>query len=230
MPKLCSGGLLSPSAQKSTASDRGTYHGALGDDLGYPNIEDVGNNDIDDEPVSAPAGVARHQGSRLPKITKYELPTIEKLTGEETDPSDWVMLVENSLQPMMLGDLIDTTMARPSEADILYRRWNFWSSSVAAWMYLQIEKDVRTRLSGLSNRPKLHNIKRDHYGSAEEYISDYQRQMNVLHKFKIAPPAFTSIRIMIRELQNELPDIVFMREALRKVKKPHSNTHEDFDK
>ena len=35
---------------------------------------------------------------------------------------------------------------------------------------------------------------------------------------------------MIRELQDELPDIVFMREALRKVKEPHQMTHEDFDK
>jgi hypothetical protein len=216
------------------------------------------SDDIDDEPVSASAGVARHQGSLLPKITKWQLPSIDKVTGEETDSSDWVMMVKNSLRPMMLGDLIDATMPRPSEDDPLYRRWDFWSLSVAAWMYLQVEKDVRTRLSGLANRPKYadqlfeelvsytqggdrsdnvlidafkwYDMKRDHYGSAEEYISDYQRQMNMLRKFKIAPPAFISIGIMILELQDELPDMLFMREALRKVKEPNGITHEDFNK
>jgi hypothetical protein len=122
-------------------------------------------------------------------------------------------------------------------------------------MYLQVDKNVRIRLSGLANRPKyadqlfeelvsyakggdrsdnilidafkLHDMKRDHYGSAEEYISDYQRQMNILRRSKIAPPAFISIGIMIRELQEELPDMVFMREALRKVKEPSEITHED---
>ena len=123
----------------TSAEDRGAQPGAIGDGLSYPNIDDAaGNNsnDVDDEPVSTTAGVARHQGSRLPKITKCELLTIDKLTGEETDSSDWVMLVENSLQPMMLGDLIDATMLRLSEADPSFRRWNFWSSSVAAWMHL----------------------------------------------------------------------------------------------
>ncbi|KAJ6029799.1 hypothetical protein N7460_010065 [Penicillium canescens] len=70
-------------------------------------------------------------------------------------------------------------------------------------------------------------MKRDHYGSAEEYISDYQRQMNILRRSKIAPPPFISTGIMIRQLQDELPDIVFMHEALRKVKEPHEITHED---
>jgi hypothetical protein len=87
----------------SAAMDRGTLHGALGDDPSYPNIDVEGNNnDIDDEPVSASAGVARYQGSLLPKITKCELPSIDRLTGEETDSSDWVMLVENSLQIVKL--------------------------------------------------------------------------------------------------------------------------------
>ncbi|KAJ6060193.1 hypothetical protein N7444_002047 [Penicillium canescens] len=99
-------------------------------------------------------------------------------------------------------------------------------------LYLLVGKDVRTRLSGLANRPKyadqlfeelvsyakggdrsdnvlidafkLHDMKRDHYGSAEEYISDYQRQMNIhITTIQIAPPAFISIAIMIRELQDE---------------------------
>ncbi|KAJ6038388.1 hypothetical protein N7499_004459 [Penicillium canescens] len=50
-------------------------------------IEDIEGitTDIDDKPVSATVGVAPHQGSRLPKMTKYELPSIDKLTGEETD-------------------------------------------------------------------------------------------------------------------------------------------------
>ncbi|KAJ6039496.1 hypothetical protein N7499_004460 [Penicillium canescens] len=73
-------------------------------------------------------------------------------------------------------------------------------------------------------------MKRDHYGLAEEYISDYQRQVNILRRSKIAPPAFISIGIMIRELQDKLPDMVFTREALRKVKESHEITHEDFDK
>lgn len=139
-----------------STEDRGQLR-AAGDSPSYPDIDDVArntSNDIDDGPVSTTAGVARHQGSRLPKMTKCELPSIDKLTGEETDPSDWEILVENSLQPPMLGDLIDITMPRPSESDPLYRRWNFWASSVAAWMYLQIKKDVRTRLSGLASRPK----------------------------------------------------------------------------
>jgi hypothetical protein len=95
----------------SAAMDRGTSHGAYGasgDDTIYPHIQHVEGitTGIDDEPVSASAGFARHQGSRLPEMTKCELPSIDKLTGKETDSSDWVMLVENSLQPMMLGDLI----------------------------------------------------------------------------------------------------------------------------
>ncbi|KAJ6010138.1 hypothetical protein N7522_005154 [Penicillium canescens] len=77
---------------------------------------------------------------------------------------------------------------------------------------------------------KLYDMKRDHYGLAEEYISDYQRQMNILRRSKIAPPAFISIGIMIRELQDKLPDMAFTREALRKVKESHEITHEDFDK
>lgn len=119
-------------------------------------------------------------------------------------------------------------------------------------------REVRTRLSGLVNRPehgdqlfeelgsyaqdgepsgnvlidlfKLYDMKRDHYGSAEEYISDYQIEMIIPRRSKIAPPAFISVGIMVRELQDELPNMVFMREALRKVKEPHEITHEDFDK
>ncbi|KAJ6094410.1 hypothetical protein N7467_001923 [Penicillium canescens] len=214
----------------------------------YPHIQDVEGitTGIDDEPVSASAGVARHQGSRLPKMTKCELPSIDKLTGEETDSSDWVMLVENSLQPMMLGGLIDAKMPRPKEDDPLYRRWNFWSSSVAAWMYLQVDKgkhadqlfeelvsyaqDGDPSGNVLLDVFKLYDMKRDHYGSAEEYISHYQIQMNIPRRSKIAPPAFISVGIMVRELQDELPNMVFMREALRKVKEPHEITHEDFDK
>jgi uncharacterized membrane protein YgcG len=243
----------------AAAMDRGgNNRNTPGDDSRYPDLGVGDISNIDDEPIGVTAGAARHQGSRLPKMTKCELPSIDKLTGEETDSSDWVMLVENSLQPMMLGDLIDAQMPRPDEENPLYRRWNFWSSSVAAWMYLQVDKDVRTRLSGLANRPKyadqlfeelvsyaqggdrsdnvlidafkLHDMKRDHYGSAEEFIGDYQRQINILRRSKIAPPPFVSIGIMIRELQDELPDMVFMREALRKVKEPHEITHEDFDK
>jgi hypothetical protein len=116
----------------SAAMDRGTSHGASGDDTSFPHTQDVEGitTGIDDEPVSASTGVARHQGSPLPEMTKCELPSIDKLTGEETDSSDWVMLVGNSLQPIMLGDLIDAKMPRPKEDDPLYRRWNFWSSSV----------------------------------------------------------------------------------------------------
>ncbi|KAJ6094464.1 hypothetical protein N7467_001977 [Penicillium canescens] len=121
----------------AAAMDRGgNERNTPGDDSRYPEI-DVGDTfDIGDELISAAVGVARHQGSRLPKMTKCELPSIDKLTGEETDSSDWVMLVENSLQPMMLGDLIDAKMPRPEEDDPLYRSWNFWSASIAAWMYL----------------------------------------------------------------------------------------------
>jgi hypothetical protein len=112
-------------------------------------------------------------------------------------------------------------MPRPKEDDPLYRRWNFWSSYIAAWMNHRLTSEVRTRLNGLVNRPehadqlfeelvsyaqggdpsgnvlidvfKPYDLKRDNYGSDEEYISDYQIQMNIPRRSKIALPAFISV-------------------------------------
>jgi hypothetical protein len=117
----------------STASDRGGTQGA-GDDLSFPNMENTSIEDVGDEPVSATAGVVLHQGSELPKVMKCDLPSIDKLSSDETDSTDWVSLVKNSLRPLMLEAVIDSSLPRPSKSDPLYRRWNFWSSSVSAWM------------------------------------------------------------------------------------------------
>ena len=117
----------------SAALDRG--YGAMGDDPGYPNTE-YASMDAGDEPVSTTAGVARHQGSELPRTSKCDLPTIVELSSEETDLSDWISMLRNCLKPMMLKDLIDDKIPRPGKDDPLYRRWVFWSTSVAAWMNL----------------------------------------------------------------------------------------------
>ena len=67
---------------------------------------------------------------------------------------------------------------------------------------------------------KLHDIKREHFSSAEEYITNYQRQISVLRRVKLAPLPFYAIAIMLREVEEELPGIAFIKEALQKVANP----------
>ncbi|KAJ5997158.1 hypothetical protein N7522_008818 [Penicillium canescens] len=116
---------------------------------------------------------------------------------------------------------------------------------------LQVDKDTRTRLAGLAERPKmadmlfdelvsyarggersdnlmidihkLYDIKREHYSSAEEQIS-------VLRRVKLAPLLFYAIAIMLREVEEELPGMAFMKEALQKVTNPQEMTQEEFDR
>jgi hypothetical protein len=107
----------------AAATDRGgNQQSASGDDPRYPEL-DVGDTfDIGDEPIGVAAGAARHQGSRLPKPTKCDLSAIEKLSSTETDPTEWMMQVEDTLEPMLLGDLIDLSLPRPDIDDPSFRR------------------------------------------------------------------------------------------------------------
>ena len=77
---------------------------------------------------------------------------------------------------------------------------------------------------------KLHDIKREHFSSAEEYITNYQRQISVLRRVKLAPLPFYAIAIMLREVEEELPGIAFIKEALQKVANPQEMTQEEFDR
>jgi hypothetical protein len=166
-------------------------------------------------------------------------------------------MLRNCLKPMMLKDLIDDKIPRPGKDDPLYRRWVFWSTSVAAWMNLQVDKGIRQRIQGLAeeidyaddlfkeivsyvrggnrsdnimiNMYKLDDMRRDHYSSAEEYITDFKTQMNVLRKVKLALHPWWAIGLMIRQLQDELPGIAFIQDRLGKVLEPDKMTHSDFD-
>ena len=243
----------------AAAMDRGgNERNAPGDDSRYPELEVGDTFDIGDEPIGVAAGAARHQGSRLPKPTKCDLAAIEKLSSTETDPTEWIMQVEDTLEPMILGDLINLSLPRPKEDDLSYRRWSYWSALVGRWIGLQVDKDTRTRLVGLAERPKmadvlfdklvsyarggersknlmvdihkLYDMKREHFSSAEEYITSYQRQVRVLRRVKLAPLPFYAIAIMLREVEEELPGMAFMKEALRKVANPQEMTQEEFDR
>ncbi|KAJ6094404.1 hypothetical protein N7467_001917 [Penicillium canescens] len=113
----------------AAAMDRGgNERNTPGDDSRYPEL-DVGDTlDIGDEPVGAAAGVVRHQASRLPKPPKCDLSAIEKLSSTKTDPTEWMMQVEDTLEPMILGDLINLSLPRPEIDDLSYRRWSYWSA------------------------------------------------------------------------------------------------------
>ena len=186
----------------AAAMDRGgNARNASRDDSRYPQL-DVGETfDIEDEPIGVAAGAARHQGSRLLKPTKCDLAAIEKLSSTETDPTEWIMQVEDTLEPMILGDLIDLSLPRLGVDDPSFRRWSYWSASVGRWIGLQVDKDTRTRLAGLAERLKMADVlfeelvsyarggersdnlmidmykladmKREHFSSAEEYITNY---------------------------------------------------------
>ena len=242
----------------AAAMDRGgNERNTPGDDSRYPEL-DVGDTfDIGDEPIRVAAG-AVHQGSRLPKPTKCDLSAIEKLSSTETDPTEWMMQVEDTLEPMILGDLINLSLPRPEIDDPSYRRWSYWSASVGRWIGLQVDKDTRTRLAGLAERPKMADVlfdelvsytrggegsdnlmidiykladmKREHFSSAEEYITSYQRQISVLRRVKLAPLPFHAVAIMLREVEEELPGMALMKEALQKVVNPQEMTQEEFDR
>ncbi|OQD78931.1 hypothetical protein PENANT_c071G04033 [Penicillium antarcticum] len=149
----------------SAALDRGTHQGAMGDDPGYPHMEDA-SMDAGDEPVSVSAGVARHQGT------------------EEIDYAD---------------DLFKEI--------VTYVRGGNRSDNILINMY------------------KLDDMRRDHYSSAEEYISDFKTQMNVLRKVKLALHPWWAIGLMIRQLQDELPGIAFIQDRLGNLAANANKTH-----
>jgi hypothetical protein len=243
----------------AAAMDRGgNERNTPGGDSRYPEL-DVGDTfDIGDEPIGVAAGAVRHQGSRLPKPTKCDLSAIEKLSSTETDPTEWMMQVEDTLEIMLLGDLINLSLPRPEIDDPSYRIWSYWSASVGRWIGLQVDKDTRTRLSVLAERPKMADVlfdelvsytregersdklmidiykladmKREHFSSAGEYITSYQRQISVLRRVKLAPLPFHAIAIILREVEEELPGMAFMKEALQKVVNPQEMTQEEFDR
>ncbi|KAJ6094405.1 hypothetical protein N7467_001918 [Penicillium canescens] len=71
---------------------------------------------------------------------------------------------------------------------------------------------------------KLADMKREHFSSAEEYITSYQRQISVLRRVKLALLLFHAIATMLREVEEELPGMAFMKEALQKVANPQEMT------
>ncbi|OGE48052.1 hypothetical protein PENARI_c033G04441 [Penicillium arizonense] len=146
-------------------------------------------------------------------------------TSYGDDPTEWMMQVEDTLELMILGDLINLSLPRPEIDDPSYCRWSYWSASVGRWIGLQVDKDTRTRLAGLAEGPKMADVlfdelvsytrggersdnlmidiykladmKREHFSSAEVYITSYQRQISILRHVKLAPLPFHAVAIML---------------------------------
>ncbi|KAL1967226.1 hypothetical protein VTN77DRAFT_3517 [Rasamsonia byssochlamydoides] len=92
------------------------------------------------------------QADHLPKSFHVKINSIPKLNGWH-DYDTWEFLVRSQLNQYGLGDLIDSTVARPKETHRKYAIWDKLSRRISAWLMLQVEAGIITGLLQLDNHP-----------------------------------------------------------------------------
>jgi hypothetical protein len=75
---------------------------------------------------------------------------------------------------------------------------------------------------------KLISIRRGKETSASQYVIAYQNQFNILCKYRINPPFFGSLIIMIDQLREDIAKVVFIEEKLAMLT-PGEITREQYD-
>ena len=103
-------------------------------------------NDVDDGIDLYPPG-PRGQARDLPNtIQPIALQEIRILQETDTNFEEWVGAVNRSLGPLGLRRLTNAKLPRPLRGEPEYKRWFYYSQTVAAWLISHVSEPMQQRL------------------------------------------------------------------------------------
>ena len=59
-----------------------------------------------------------------------------------------------ALAPLRLEYVIDSSISRPTEDNPKFDRWEYWSRTVASWLYVQVDETLQERIQNLAYLPE----------------------------------------------------------------------------
>ncbi|KAI2732949.1 hypothetical protein DTO013E5_10235 [Penicillium roqueforti] len=198
----------------------------------------------------------KNQATNLPDISAAKMQKVKALEYNSRNPRGWAIPVKFALAPLRLEYVIDSSMPRPTVGDPKFDRWEYWSRTVASWLYVQVDDTLQERIQNLSYLPefadtmfdeimlmvqgsdkaenalnetkKFDEMKRADFNTAKEFIAEYQKQYHVLSRFKIQPHPFHALSQVLRQLDKEISKVQFIIEEISNIE-PKKITLEKMD-
>ncbi|KAI2714482.1 hypothetical protein CBS147318_6636 [Penicillium roqueforti] len=198
----------------------------------------------------------KNQATNLPDISAAKMQKVKALEYNSRNPRGWAIPVKFALAPLRLEYVIDSSMPRPTVGDPKFDRWEYWSHTVASWLYVQVDDILQERIQNLSYLPefadtmfdeimlmvqgsdkaenalnetkKFDEMKRADFNTAKEFIAEYQKQYHVLSRFKIQPHPFHALSQVLRQLDKEISKVQFIIEEISNIE-PKKITLEKMD-
>lgn len=93
------------------------------------------------------------QGSDLPSSSEdIRKPKIAILGKEISSLNRWLAEVSFALKPLGIKRVLDSSIQRPRHSDPSYKRWEYWSTYVAAWLFCHVSERIQNKLCSSKQR------------------------------------------------------------------------------
>lgn len=182
------------------------------------------------------------QGTNLPEIHAVNIQNIRELARNDNNVDQWCSRVQFALVGLSLEGLINNQLPRPTDQDIEYKRWKHWTRLVASWLYGQVDEEIQMiiyqnpkcateaddlyqqilhevrgtgkTLNAIGEIKKWDHMKRSDFTSAADFIRAYEKQYNVMKRFKLeVSPLITLVKAMC-QVVNEVEKVKFITEQI----------------
>ncbi|KAK9851981.1 hypothetical protein MYU51_008915 [Penicillium brevicompactum] len=115
-----------------------------------------GSKDMTDEPIVATTkSPPDTQGSGLPRNKgSIKQPTIPVLGEEVENLNNWLAEVSFALKPLGIKRVLDSHIRHPTRSDPNYEIWQYWSTTVAGWLFSHVSEEIQNKLCHKRRAPQ----------------------------------------------------------------------------
>lgn len=95
------------------------------------------------------------QGSGLPRNKgSIKQPTIPVLGEEVENLNNWLAEVSFVLKPLGIKRVLDSHIRHPTRSDPNYEIWQYWSTTVAGWLFSHVSEEIQNKLCHKRRAPQ----------------------------------------------------------------------------
>ena len=129
-------------------------HNTMANETGSTPVNATSNNtnSTHQDPDPDSQIIVIDQAHELPDIAPVKLQKISILEETTEKVDEWIDEVYYAVAPLGLRNLLDPQIPRPNVDDKSYKKWYFWSTPVAGWIFSHLHSGVKASVRPTSGR------------------------------------------------------------------------------